>query len=350
MGVHLLHGVNLAGWLMREAWISPSAFVNTQTLSESSLRETLGDTTYYQQLDRHRAEFVSRDDFVALAARGFNAVRIVVPWTIFSEPHLQDDEVAPLPAFEHLDKAFMWADELGLKVVLALGADPSLILTSERERQTSLQIQLFDAMRRICERYALRMSFYAFELLDASRYQRGHLSGVQRHLALHCLRNFYRRAYECIRQTAGAELIIIVPLVGKTRAWQGFMAHAQYEQVWFSYTVDAPLAHAHIQSLASVRNLTRAQEHEHKRLERLGKPVMVSSWSASLPLSERPLTPEGRLALERIYASDQLRLYSTATAWFFTTWKTEALLPGYDARLALARFERSMMGSSWHDS
>ena len=60
-------------------------------------------------------------------------------------------------------------------------------------------------------------------------------------------------------------------------------------------------------------------------------------------MADSSMTPEGRIALERIYASEQLDAYGGLPAWFFQTWKTSGLLASWDARLALATFERGML-------
>ena len=63
----------------------------------------------------------------------------------------------------------------------------------------------------------------------------------------------------------------------------------------------------------------------------------------SYKLASREMTPEGRIALERVYTSEQLGTYEKCPAWFFNTWKTSGLLAGWDARVALATFERGMI-------
>ena len=76
---------------------------------------------------------------------------------------------------------------------------------------------------------------------------------------------------------------------------------------------------------------------------RAGMPVMVGKWSAALPIADSAMTPEGRIALERVFTSEQIAAYEKAPAWFFNTWKTSGLLPGWDARVAMATFERGMI-------
>ena len=74
-----------------------------------------------------------------------------------------------------------------------------------------------------------------------------------------------------------------------------------------------------------------------------GLPAMVGSWSGALPLADSLMTPEGRIALERIYISEQLATFKPCAAWFFQTWKTEGRLAGWDARVSLSSFERRML-------
>ena len=47
--------------------------------------------------------------------------------------------------------------------------------------------------------------------------------------------------------------------------------------------------------------------------------------------------------LERVYASEQLTAFSQAQGWFFQTWKTTGKISSWDARIALASFERERL-------
>ena len=70
---------------------------------------------------------------------------------------------------------------------------------------------------------------------------------------------------------------------------------------------------------------------------------MVGTWCSALPGLDSAMTPEGHIAQERIYMSDQLDLYRACDAWFFQTWKTQGRLSGWDARHAFSSFERRMI-------
>ena len=70
---------------------------------------------------------------------------------------------------------------------------------------------------------------------------------------------------------------------------------------------------------------------------------MVGEWSAAMPMGGSTLTPEGQLALTRVYVSAQIDAFEGAPAWFFRTWKTSWRDPFWDARVALSSFDRDML-------
>lgn len=79
---------------------------------------------------------------------------------------------------------------------------------------------------------------------------------------------------------------------------------------------------------SGVRRLVERNSRQLREAARAGMPVMVGKWSAALPIADSAMTPEGRIALERVFTSEQIAAYEKAPAWFFNTWKTSGLLPG----------------------
>ena len=88
MAENALHGVNLTGWLTLEPWVTPELFSGSGALDEPSLITSLGAKGYREVVRRHRARFLTKDDFSRIASRGFNAVRLPVPWYVFGVPIL----------------------------------------------------------------------------------------------------------------------------------------------------------------------------------------------------------------------------------------------------------------------
>ena len=78
-----LRGVNLTGWLTLEPWVTPEPFARTGCVDEAQLIKALGVEDYHNLVKAHRSSFIQSSDFVSIAARGFNAVRISVPWYVF---------------------------------------------------------------------------------------------------------------------------------------------------------------------------------------------------------------------------------------------------------------------------
>jgi glucan 1,3-beta-glucosidase len=92
-----------------------------------------------------------------------------------------------------------------------------------------------------------------------------------------------------------------------------------------------------------VRTLVDRSRRYLAKARKSGLPTMVGKWSASLPYADAMMTPEGQIALVRVYISEQLNAFADCPGWFFQCWKTSGRLVGWDARVALASFERRML-------
>ncbi len=340
-----LRGVNLDGWLVLEPWVTPEIFAATGAMNEADLIKALGVEAYHEAVVKHRESFVSRNDFLQMISRGFNAVRIHVPWYILGgEDHLIGDY---LSCVEYLDKAFDWADGLDIKIALDISQVPGYEDTPDG---TSMYVDLgprqkeliLDVVSGLCERYKDRKSFWGIEPLgQVKAHKRGGFS-FMKGMPLHKLRNFYREAYEVIRQKAGDDVVVILSDAGMSDAWRWFMAHGKYHNVWIdthSYHFNDRIDVAGPQG---VKSLLVETDNEIKRIEKSGLPVMVGEWCAALPIADSSQTPEGRIALERYYVAGQMAAFEQCQAWFFQTWKTSSFISNWDARIALSSFERGM--------
>ena len=346
MAERALHGVNLSGWLTLESWVTPELFASSGALDEPQLISALGRHEYHEIVREHRATFITEEDFSRIAARGFNAVRISVPWYVFG-----DEGPAPGPylgCIEVVDQALEWAEEIGLNVIFALRVNPGAEAQEGSSVHTLADLRTYrdralTVLEMLAKRYASRMGFYGLEVADDVYPQ------VRRGLTLsdgvpaHVLRNYYRDAYETIRAAAGDDVIVVMPDGGHPDILQRFMAQKRYKNVW----IDSHLTSRGVSLDASgpkgIRILIERNRTILKRARRSGLPVMVGKWSSSLPFADSLMTPEGRVALERIYAAEQIALYEDCPAWFFQTWKTSGRLASWDARVALATFERGMI-------
>lgn len=134
-----------------------------------------------------------------------------------------------------------------------------------------------------------------------------------------------------------------MPDGGIPGGWGRFMAQRHYRNVWLDCHLD---------------------RRPTTRVDVSGPSGCAAWWSATLASCARPprrhaghggqmvrgaaiadsaMTPEGRIALERVFTSEQIAAYEKAPAWFFNTWKTSGLLPGWDARVAMADLRAGMI-------
>lgn len=346
MGNRSLHGVNLTGWLTLESWVTPELFAGAGALDEESLVTELGERRYADCVRAHRREFVTRDEFVKIAARGFNAVRLPVPWYVYG-----DDGPEPGPyvgCIELVDQALDWAEEIGLKVIFALAINPGAPHTDNGTSPDNADChvtreEMLDVVYALSRRYASRVGFFGIELADDPVVQVRHGLMLTDGVPIHRLRNYYREAYELVRNAAGEDPVVIMPDAAFPGGWGRFMAQRHYRNVWLDCHLDRPSVRVDVSGPAGVRRLVAALEKRVHDARRSGMQVMVGKWSSSLPIADSQMTPEGRIALERVYTSEQIGAYEKCPAWFFNTWKTSGKLASWDARVALATFERGMI-------
>lgn len=346
MLVRAFHGVNLSGWLTLEQWVTPELFADSGALDEPSLVTSLGRERYRQLVCRHREDFLSQADFTQIAARGFNAVRLPVPWYAFGEP---GPEPGPyVSCMDHVDNALDWAEEVGLAVLLVLAISPG----SPDERAVPLRkhgdfmsyrSDLLDVIAALCKRYASRVGFLGIEVADAPVAQARMGLTLTEGIPLHNLRNYYRDAYEVVRATAGDEALVVLPDARQPGAWKRFMAQDRYHNVWLDCHLFHHTDRVDAVGPSGVRRLVDRSRRTLARARKSGLPTMVGKWSASLPYADAMMTPEGQIALARVYVSEQLSAFADCPGWFFQTWKTSGRLVGWDARVALATFERRML-------
>ena len=342
-----LHGVNLTGWLTLESWVTPELFADSGALDEEALVVALGRARYAELVRKHREEFMGLEDFVRIAARGFNAVRLPVPWYVFGE---DGPDCGPyVGCVEHVDRALDWAEEIGLKVVFALAINPGAphegdVMCRDLANMRLARDAALDVVYRLSKRYASRVGFFGIEIADDVVVQHRRGLTLTDGVPQHQLRNYYREAYELVRSAAGEEPVVIMPDGGIPGGWGRFMAQRHYRNVWLDCHLDRrPTTRVDVSGPSGVRRLVERNSRQLRVAARAGMPVMVGKWSAALPIADSAMTPEGRIALERVFTSEQIAAYEKAPAWFFNTWKTSGLLPGWDARVAMATFERGMI-------
>lgn len=343
-GGEVLHGVNLSGWLVLEPWVTPELFAGTGSLGEATLVAALGDELYADLVCEHREAFVTERDFEQIASRGHNAVRLPVPWYAFGG---QGPNPGPyVGCIMHVDDALVWAERHGVKVLLSLAISPGaqgeedVLSTGESGHREDV----LTVLAALANRYADWPAFFGIEVADEPVAQRRHGLSITDGVPLHVLRNYYRDAYEAIRDRAGEAPVIVLPDAGVPSAWRGFMAPKRYQNVWLDCHLYHYADRVDATGPAGTRGLVASSARSLREAARSGLPVMVGAWSAALPFADSAMTPEGRIALERMYVADQIATFRDHPAWFFQTWKTSGRISAWDSRIALSSFERRMLG------
>jgi len=340
-----LRGVNLGGWLVLEKWMTPSLFAGMAATDETSWCAELGPEAA-EKLRRHRESFITREDFAWLAGRGINAVRIPLGHWIFGPPYPYHPSYGQNPqpfvdgALEILDRAFDWATEFGLHIVLDLHAAPGCQNgfdnggikdvcdwhTREEYREYSLSV-----LGRLAQRYRGRPCLHAIEVLNEPRWD----------VPTALLEDYYARAYREIRRFCEPADVAVVFHDGfrSHREYLGLMQAPEFSNVVFDVhryqcferaDIDLDI-HGHMDKAS----MAWRQEADDI-IRDLDRPVYAGEWSLGLDLKVVSLWAAGPFnhAMERMdgfqeslayrgYAAAQLLTFEKYLGWFFWSYKTE---------------------------
>ncbi|CAF1391167.1 unnamed protein product [Didymodactylos carnosus] len=129
-----IHGVNLGGWLVAEAWMTKGSPIwegvpdNIANKGEFQTMQHLGHTKGDARFRKHRDTFITEDDFRDIAQAKLNAVRIPVGYWITKRDTSGGGDpnaykmFAP-GALDYLDKAIkQWAPKYNLLVLISMHA------------------------------------------------------------------------------------------------------------------------------------------------------------------------------------------------------------------------------------
>lgn len=340
-----LRGVNLGGWLVLEKWMTPSLFEGLQAVDETTWCAEMGARAT-ERLQRHWNSFIGREDFAWLRDHGINAVRIPLGHWIFGPdyPYHRSYGENRHPfvegGIEVLDRAFDWADEFQLKIVLDLHAAPGCQngfdnggIKDVCEWHTDAQFRehSLNVLERLAERYHGEPNLHAIEVLNEPRWD----------VPTDYLKSYNQDAYQRIRRYCKAEQVSVVFHDGfrPFEQYLGFMQAPEFSNVVFDIhryqcferiDIDSDI-YTHIHK-ASGQWKTEADAI----IGQMGMPAYCGEWSLGLDLKVVSLWAEGPFnhALEsmdsfqkdvayRGYAAAQLLTFEKYLGWFFWSYKTE---------------------------
>ena len=340
-----LRGVNLGGWLVLEKWMSPSVFAGVAATDETTWCAELGSAAP-ARLRAHWDNWITREDFLWLAERGINAVRIPVGHWILGAPYpwhpSYGTSVRPFVegGIEVLDRALGWAQETGLRVVIDLHAAPGcqngfdnggikdVCEWHTRAEYVDFSVEL---LGRLARRYRAEPALHAIEVLNEPRWD----------VPTALLEDFYRRAYSAIRAHCGPERVAVVFHDGfrTHREFRPLFRDAGFENVLFDVhryqcfdraDIDMDI-HGHLHKASGLW-----QDEALQVQAELGVPAIAGEWSLGLDLKVVSLWAAGPYnhALEHMddfqqevalrgYAAAQLLAFERYVGWFFWSYRTE---------------------------
>jgi len=340
-----LRGVNLGGWLVLEKWMTPSVFAGLKAVDETTWCAELGAAAT-PRLQQHWNSFITRDDFVWLHERGINAVRIPVGHWIFGPdyPYHRSYGESRYPFVEGgivvLDRAFAWAKELGLKIVLDLHAAPGcqngfdnggIKDVCEWHTQADYREHSLSVLERLAARYHAEPALHAIEVLNEPRWD----------VPTDYLKSYNVDAYQRIRQHCSADKVSVVFHDGfrSFEEYLGFMPAPEFTNVVFDLhryqcfersDIDSDI-YTHIHKASG-----QWKSEADAIINQLGMPAYCGEWSLGLDLKVVSLWAEGPFnhALEHMdqfqqdtayrgYAAAQLLTFEKYLGWFFWSYKTE---------------------------
>lgn len=337
-----IKGVNLGGWLVLEKWMAPQVFRGTQADDEYYLAQDLPNDIYQDRIAGHRLEFISERDFVEIAARGFNMVRIPVPYFIFG------DRPPFIGCIDELDRAFTWAEHYDLKILIDLhtvpdsqnGFDNGGISGVCKWAQEPEEIDFaLTVLERLSQRYGQRSGLFGIEVLNEpigkkmwktmdvpNRYpaRDPQKAAGSQPISLSFLSDFYLKAYQRISINLAADKIVVFHDGFELNAWEDFFKQHRFNNVMLdthqylmtaeadgiTQTVDSYIAY--IQKLKS--QITEVQKYV---------PVFVGEWTLFNSYAVGTDTQGGRNALQVDFNHSHKLTASELREVYQTLWQTQ---------------------------
>ncbi|KRL95777.1 glycoside hydrolase family 5 protein [Levilactobacillus hammesii] len=292
-----IKGVNLGGWLVLEKWMSPHLFDGVPSDDEYYLAQDLPTAVYETRIKMHRAEFITEADFITIANRGFNTVRIPVPYFIFG------DRPPFVGCIQELDNAFAWAEAYGLKILIDLHTVPGsqngfdnggisgVCTWAQQPQEVDFALSV---LQRLAKRYGNRSGLLGIEVLNepatatmfqsmSTRYKarEPELAEKSKPITLDFLYDFYLRAYNRLREDLPVDKAIYFHDGFEFDAWQDFFATNSFENVVLDthqYLMMAELSG----TPQTVANYVRVMQDFGKKIAAVAQEVPVVTGEFSL--------------------------------------------------------------------
>lgn len=319
-----LQGINLGGWLVAERWMTPDLFEGVQFDGEIALVHELGKAEAVRRLEAHRRSFITKKDFMSIQQHGFEVVRVPVGYWLFEET---DDFV---DGERYLKKAFGWAQETGLKVILDFhglqgsqnGLDHSGRVGPIRTYWPWNRRKALQTLRYMCQTYGNEPALVGLEVINEP---------LDRWFMWRLMR-YYDKAFTIASQYLPPECKIIVSDAYKPRQVAKKLLGKPYTD---RIVLDIHLYQAHyLDNNTGAMPLTfdehlKIVETEWKDLLQdlsVDFEILVGEWSGGLPAQAYETMAGGEVVWVKHYVQSQRELFEKY-AWAECYWTYKA--PGW---------------------
>ena len=354
-----IRGVNLGNWLVLEKWMSPELYNDTTAEDETYLCLQLSEGEKRARLKAHRDHYITSRDFAYIAEKGFNAVRLPVPFFVF-------EDIGPyVHCSEYVDKAMKWANDYKLKVLLDLhtvpgsqnGSDNAGICGIVQWAQYPERVEIaLDVLERMALRYGQDPALLGIEVLNEPQPLDGHLSKLMESIGINImdryqpvdkeaaklnkgytrawLEQFYLDAYARIRKYLPVDKAVVFDDAFDMHHFADWVAAQDFENVMLD-------THQYIM-LADWMNLCEPNYKEYAKYVADVFVEEVSYGQARVPTfcgewclfnAQPGLRDESKEVRKEVYtaiAKAQLDAFEHCDGWFYWCYKTHLDDPDWD--------------------
>ena len=354
-----IRGVNLGNWLVLEKWMSPELYSDTTAEDETYLCLQLSEGEKRSRLQVHRDHYITSRDFAYIAEKGFNAVRLPVPFFVF------EDYGPYVHCVEYVDKAMKWAGDYHLKVLLDLhtvpgsqnGSDNAGICGIVQWAQYPERVEIaLDVLERLALRYGQTPALLGIEVLNEPQPVDGHLSKLMESIGINImeryqpvdreaarknkgytkawLEQFYLDAYARIRKYLPVDKAVVFDDAFDIHHFADWVAAQNFENVILD-------THQYIM-LADWMHLCEPNYKEYVRYVRDVFTEEVSYGQAKVPTicgewclfnAQPGLGEESPAVRKEVYtaiAKAQMEAFDHCSGWFYWCYKTHLDDPDWD--------------------
>lgn len=344
-----MKGVNLGNWLVLEKWMSPELFDGLKAEDETGFCTELGPDRCRERLKVHRDTWITSRDFSEIAAKGFELLRIPVPFFLF-------EDVGPyVHCYEYLDKAFDWAERYGLKILVDLHTVPGGQNGTDNSGicgicQWSTKQEYVDfteeVLEKIAQRYGKREAMWGIECINepmcsdvpASNFMNiqtmmqiyppadAETAKANENYPLAFLQDFYRRAYRRIRRHMGADKCVVFHDAYTLEHWDDFFGEEMFENIVLD-------THQYLM-MAEVFFPEKTMSYYVEFLKKLGDqlsplarriPVIVGEWCLSNAMIDAQKTSVQEAGeIYRQLSAAYLDAMKNCAGWCHWTWRIHA--------------------------